>query len=87
MWGHGSDWGMMGGWGWIGPFNMLFWLILVIVVIAVIVWFVQSPRRSGRLPLPSTLSPGLATLDERYARGEINRDEYLQKRNDILASR
>jgi uncharacterized membrane protein len=31
--------------------------------------------------------PGLATLDERYARGDINRYEYLQKRNDILAAR
>jgi putative membrane protein len=28
-------------------------------------------------------SPGLDTLEERYARGEINRDEYLQKRRDI----
>jgi putative membrane protein len=65
---------------------MLFWLILAIVVIAVVVWFVQSPRRSGSLPLPSVQPPGLATLDERYARGDINRDEYLQKRNDILAA-
>jgi len=23
-------------------------------------------------------------LEERYARGEINREEYLQKKNDIL---
>jgi uncharacterized membrane protein len=23
-------------------------------------------------------------LEERYARGEINRDEYLQKKRDIL---
>ena len=25
----------------------------------------------------------LAFLDERYARGEINREEYLQKRDDL----
>jgi putative membrane protein len=35
------------------------------------------PPRAGR-------SRGLELLDERYARGEINRDEYLQKRGDIL---
>jgi putative membrane protein len=28
-------------------------------------------------------SPGLDALEERYARGEINRDEYLQKKRDI----
>jgi putative membrane protein len=28
-------------------------------------------------------SAGLDVLEERYARGEINRDEYLQKKKDI----
>jgi putative membrane protein len=28
-------------------------------------------------------SPGLDVLEERYARGEINRDEYLEKKRDI----
>jgi uncharacterized membrane protein len=32
----------------------------------------------------SLLSAGLAILEERYARGEIPREEYLQKRQDIL---
>ena len=29
-------------------------------------------------------SPALDLLEERYARGEINREEYLQKKGDIL---
>jgi uncharacterized membrane protein len=29
---------------------------------------------------------GLEMLAKRYARGDIDRDEYLQKRNDILAA-
>jgi putative membrane protein len=28
-------------------------------------------------------SPGFDALDERYARGEINRDEYLAKKRDL----
>lgn len=32
-----------------------------------------APRRTS----------GLAILDERYARGEINREEYLEKRRDL----
>jgi uncharacterized membrane protein len=28
-------------------------------------------------------SPGRALLDERYARGEMGRDEYLQRRGDL----
>jgi uncharacterized membrane protein len=29
-------------------------------------------------------SPALSELDLRYARGEIERDEYLRRRSDIL---
>jgi len=36
-----------------------------------------------RRGLPPRRSPGLDVLEERYARGEINRDEYLQKKKDI----
>ena len=28
--------------------------------------------------------PALGVLDERYARGDINREEYLRKRRDII---
>ena len=85
MWGPG----MMGGYGWGGmawmPFMGFFWLLLLIVLIAAVIgvfrrpWGLQDgPERSERR------SSGLAILDERYARGEINRDEYLQKKQDIL---
>lgn len=37
-----------------------------------------SSVRAGRGP------SGAGILDERYARSEINREEYLQKRRDIL---
>ena len=59
-------------------------LILVLVVVA-LVWFVRVLLRSReRLPESGRRSAGLDLLDQRYARGEINRDEYLQKRADVL---
>jgi putative membrane protein len=85
MWGYGPDWGMMGGWGggW-GPFGMIIWLLIVALIVAAVVWFIRSASRRGMHPpgIGSRL-PGLDVLEERYARGEINRDEYLQKKRDI----
>ena len=88
MWGYGPDWGMMGGWGgygWFGAFHVIFWILILVLIVAAIAWFF----RSGWQPpgTPSTRierrSPGLDVLEERYARGDINRDEYLQKKRDI----
>jgi putative membrane protein len=87
MWGYGPDWGMMGygGWGWFGPLTMIIWLLILGLIIAGIVWFVRAMTQRADSPhLPARRSPGLEPLEERYARGEINRDEYLEKRRDIL---
>ena len=87
MWGYGPGWGMMGGWdgyGWTGPFNMIIWFVALILIVFVVAWFFRGASHGGtpaaRL---ERRSPGLDVLEERYARGEINRDEYLQKKRDI----
>jgi putative membrane protein len=83
--GYGPQWGMMGGWGYgYGPAHIIIWLIIPIAIVAVVVWLVRS--LTGPWPhhhLPPRHSAGLEVLEERYARGEINRDEYLQKKKDI----
>ena len=82
--GYGSHWGMM-GWGNCGfwPFGMIIWLIIIVAVIALVSWSVsaRSSRGRGQGVLSSS---ALDVLEQRYARGEIGRDEYLQKKNDIL---
>lgn len=69
------DYHMMGGWG-----GMLFgplMLILTIAVIAVVV--VLAVRWLGSVGQPAANSP-LDILKERFARGEINREEYEERR-------
>ena len=87
MWGYGPDYGMMGGWGggWMGPlFMMIIWVIILALAAAAVIWVVRSTA-SGGMNQPRPDRPrGLEVLEERYARGEVNRDEYLQKKGDIL---
>jgi putative membrane protein len=71
------------------------WLIGVLVlflfwggVIALIIYAIRVVARSGRgdNQPPSTYNKSGSAVDilkERYARGEISRDEYLQLRRDL----
>jgi putative membrane protein len=86
MFGYGPRWGMMGGWdgyGWMGPLHVVFWIVVLVLIVALAVWLLRSFSR-GRAPLThERRSPGLDVLEQRYARGEIEREEYLQKKRDM----
>jgi putative membrane protein len=78
--------GMMGqdGYGgFYGPIHMVIWAVVLIAIIAGVVWLVRSLALPGSHHLVPKRSSGLDLLDERYARGELNRDEYIQKKKDI----
>lgn len=82
--------GMMGyggGWGSAGPmmlFGGFFWLLLLALGVLVVVWIVRGSSHGGHYPLRSNpRSSGLDILEERYAKGEVQRDEYLQKKRDL----
>lgn len=75
------DWG--GGWyGMIfGPLFMILVLGLVIAVAVLLVRWLAGPWHS--IQAPHHMSPGRTPLDilkERYARGEINKDEFEERR-------
>lgn len=74
MWGPG--WGMGGS---MGGFGLIFWLVILAGIIGA-VWLVASVSKTGSR---ERRSPGRELLEERYARGEISRDEYLKKKRDL----
>ena len=83
MWGYVPNMGMM-GWGYgYGLLHMIIWLVILVAIVAGVVWLVRAAAQPGAHHFSARPSPGLQLLDERYARGEINREEYLQKKQDI----
>ena len=72
------DWGMGYGMGW--------WWIIGVAVMIVIIWFVikavnqnnSSQIHPSRLPLD--------ILKERYAKGEIDKTEFEERKNDQAAN-
>ena len=77
--GYGHGWGM-GDWGM--GFGFIFWLVILAIIIWGVASFVRSQTLSGNQR--SRHSTGLELLEERYARGDISREEYLQKKRDIV---
>ncbi|MEG3618699.1 SHOCT domain-containing protein [Magnetovibrio sp. PR-2] len=84
MWNEGSYPHMMGGFGfgdgsWWLPmgFHGLFSLLIIGLLIYGIVLAVRSFTNGH------TTNPALDALGSRYAAGELNREEYLQKKKDI----
>jgi putative membrane protein len=69
--GVGHGWGM--GWGW----------IIGIVVLLVVIWvFIRAINQTGKRDEPERKSP-LDVLKDRYARGDISREVFEEKKRDI----
>lgn len=76
---------MMGGYGMTGSYGfgwifMILWAMLIIVGIVVLVKWISTPAAAdGR----SGESRALNILKERYARGEIDEQEFQKKKHDL----
>ncbi len=74
-----GGWSHTGGWSW--GMALFGWLFMMLMV-ALVVWLIWSVTRR-----PGSSHDGrrgaVDLLDERYARGEIDRDEYLQRKSDL----
>lgn len=72
----GNMWG--GGFGFSWVFMLLFWGLIIAGVVIAIKWFMdQSRGTQGQERTP------LDILKERYAKGEINKEEFESKKKDL----
>lgn len=76
MWGHWGEYGY--GWG-MGIGMLLFWGLLI----AAIVVLAKGFRGSAACEMREREKSALDILKERYARGEIERGEFEQKKRDL----
>lgn len=81
MQGGMMDGGMMGGF--MGPWMMLVPLVVLIGLVALAVWVVRTlTKNSGDTP---SGGDALEVARQRYARGEIDREEFERIRADLAA--
>jgi len=84
-WQSGGWWmmgpGMMGGFGAMGLMSIVWVVVLGLIIWAVVVSARGSWRSGGA---GSAAEPSaLEVLNQRYARGEISKEEYAEKKRDI----
>jgi putative membrane protein len=77
-WDHMGN-GMMWGAGFGGFYMILFWAVVIAVIVVLVKWFFGD---SARADTPRSKS-AQDVLKERYARGEIGREEFEQKKRDL----
>src|SRR5262245_23989218 len=77
FWGMHPMWGMWGAWGVGMMFMMLaLWGLVIVGLVLGIRWLVSQ----GREPRSDT---ALGILRQRYARGEIDKEEFEAKKRDL----
>jgi putative membrane protein len=82
--GHGMmDWGYYGiSWFW--HISMIvFWIAIIVGIVFLIRWLIISTRNGFKGP--NREDSDLEILRKRYAQGEINKEEFEEKKRDLLA--
>lgn len=84
-WGFAGSW-LPGGYG--GGFGINWFIpVIMIILLGLVIWAVVAWLRNmngrGRIGPVSGGSAALEILDRRYASGEINKEEYEQKKKDL----
>lgn len=80
MWGEMGSMGWGWGWGMLGAVHMILWWVLIVLGIVVLgKWLFAGKGNDGR----GGGARALDILKERYAKGEIGKDEFEQKKRDL----
>ncbi len=75
---HGPGMMYSGSWLWM-IIPVVFWILIIVGIVFLIRWIVRSSRTMhGKYD-----DSALEILKRRYAKGEINKEEFEQKKRDI----
>ena len=75
-----DGYGMAGGFGFGGIFMILWWVLIIVGVVALVRWLATSSGGGGR---SGGDSKALDLLMQRYARGEIDEQEFQKRKRDL----
>jgi len=68
------------GFWWFGSiFMLIFWVLVIVGIVVLIKWIGSQSRIEGR-----TEESALDILKKRYAKGEISKEEFEEKKRDIM---
>ena len=79
--GREGYWNPMPGWGHMmfgGLMMLAFWVLIIVLVVLLVRWLIgpQAGERGAR----AEASSALRILEERFARGEIDREEFEERK-------
>ncbi len=73
MYGYGM------GWGWFGPFLMIaFWVLVILGIV-----YLVKTIAGGRISSSAKEETAIDILKKRYAKGEIDAEEFARKKKDL----
>jgi putative membrane protein len=78
MYGH---WGDGYGFGFGGIFMILWWVLIIVAILALVKWLASSSSTSASRRVAE--KSALDILKERYARGEIEQEEFQRKKREL----
>ena len=70
----------IGGHGW----GMGWWWIIGIIIVIAVVWVVIKSMNQKTVSSQSTEKSALDVLKERYAKGEIDKQEFEERKKDLM---
>lgn len=79
--GYGMPFGF--GFGFGGIFMILWWVIIIVGVVALVRWLSHTSGAQGQGHISGGSRSAMDILKERYARGEIDEAEYLKVKREL----